>query len=53
MDAISNPAAKKAVNTRPMIASSRKRVRCLTSAMPSAASSPAMNAPAAYGNCSR
>ena len=40
MEAISNPAAKKAVNTRPMMASSRKRVRCLTSAIPSAASSP-------------
>ena len=41
----SSPAAKKVVNTRPMIASSRSWVWLRTNAMPSAASRPATKAP--------
>ena len=46
-ETINKPAAKKAVNTTPITASSRNRVRCRTIAMPSAASSPVAKAPAA------
>ena len=46
-DAISIPAAKKAVNTMPITASSRSFERERTSAMPSAARRPARNAPTA------
>ena len=49
IDAISSPSANSEVKTRPITASSRNRVCCLTKPMPIEARMPAKNAPRANG----
>ena len=49
IEAISSPSANNVVKTRPITASSRSRVCCLTKLMASAARMPAKKAPTANG----
>ena len=49
IETISRPSANNEVKTRPITASSRSRVCCLTNAMPSDARMPAKKAPTANG----